>query len=204
MNARRLHYCRECSTATAQTFMSREGEPPAEYWVCSRCGLVLLTLGDVLDAEGFCRVALRRALSKRAFTDYGDSQSFDFEERLADLQAELWNCYRRWDPTVVRFRAYATWILARRIIDFDRRKNGRNGSKPLTHAVSLDAVSDDGYECAADRLDAALGGRAVDDGVRSLTDLRWVVAQRSGDLARVSDRLRARGGRVGRAVAGVA
>jgi hypothetical protein len=195
VNARRLSYCRTCGRETPQRFTNRADAagkaPPVDHYRCVLCGATYLTMSkSVPDAEG-----LMVAIAEQAIRAKGNRLDDSVKEELiGDLRLDLVEAWVKWDPTTgVPFAAYATAQLRHGVANYFRRTRGRWTPKPLADAVSLNAPA---YEhgLAGGREPGDNGDRArtvgealdegtVDAGQHSLTDLKWVVERRRGDLA---------------------
>ena len=218
MNARRVHYCRACRRETTQRFLFSENgrRPKVETYTCERCGLLLLTMGDVPDAEGLClfivqeRFRIRRAAGTSSgdggntptgragdahhLSTRSDDRWLDYEDAVGHLREQIVLLWTRFDPTRgVPFRAYAVGELRNDLTDWMRTQVGRDRPKPFANALSLDGLADDPGDLEGDGPDRgclleALVGGSLDDDSDSLADLRRVLVRRDRELAELDRR----------------
>jgi hypothetical protein len=163
----RTHHCRACTraarhpTRTRQVFThSENGKGRAvENWRCTVCGLALLTMADVPDADGMCLNAIAKHRRK---LDLGPAWA---EEMFLQLRLDMLAHFRqKWRPDLCpSFRAYAATALHNAIIDHERRDKGRDVPKAHVGADSLNAPlgKGDSDVTLLDRL-AAEGDNGLD------------------------------------------
>lgn len=197
MKARRVWYCRRCTTETAQQYVGSERGPrDIDHFKCTACGLILLAYADVGDAEGFAEAAADAFVRRLGVTEYGDTRSVDREEIESEARALLWAAYLKWDPSRnVRFRSHAAWYIDARLVSWLRRDRG--GRRDFTRqdgttvpvkahiaAVSLDAPARqddpgiDGGATRLDRLESALGQGRGDNAANSGSAFDGVLSRR--------------------------
>lgn len=211
---KRDHYCRDCGRATPQRYLWSENgkHPEIEHWQCATCGLVLLTMGDLPDAEGLCLYVVResmrrhehmkRKISVGQMARGDDYQTIDQAEAIGELRLQIWRAWQRFDPDRgVGFRAYATTFLRQRFLDWLRDQH-RTGTRALTQAVALD-----GWDSVPDGrhpVEQALDERALDDPEHHLVpdtgctvDLSRALGRRGRYLAEYERELSSRNAKVG-------
>jgi hypothetical protein len=70
------------------------------------------------------------------------SANVDYTDALSALELQAWRAYVAWDPSRgINFEGYCFSLLRRRVYDHYRELLGRNGEKPLSHALSFEVVS---------------------------------------------------------------
>ena len=135
-------------------------------------------LHDIRDSEAFAARIIQRSRLELSYYDHEDLLAY-----LVETAWELSLRYRRGNPDFpARFSVYATNILRRRVVDWQRQRDGRTRwqfaggrtyERPRPQFQSLDA--DDGDR---DRLERALGPRAGDPADDCGPDLGRVVGER--------------------------
>lgn len=142
----------------------------------------VLPLHDVRDTEAFCRSVITSSRLKLSRDDYDDC--------LAFLISTAWELSLRYDPgdSPPRFSTYARNLLARRLIDWQRKRfgrtkwqraGGRTYERERVKLISLDA-----HDSERDPLVESLAARSVDDHEHRLADELRALA----DRGRPSDR----------------
>jgi len=200
VKARRVVLCRICERETPQSYVGSErGTEPdrdTEFYRCTVCETVYITLADVTDAESLIAKIANDFLASS--TDYGDVRSLEREEVLGETQKLLWEAYLEWDPTrCARFRAYAIGRVPLRLVSwvrrergFERRRGGKvGGGKAHATAVSLDAPAradsdGDGASTLGLRLGEALGSRSGDLATHGSPSLARALARRDRGVDR--------------------
>lgn len=116
---------------------------PVIYWRCETCSATRYQFADCLNVETMCLTVLEENLRRTG-------ANLDHDEAFARLVLEAWRLYLSWEPNQdpdrppVNYEGYAYSILRRRAHDIYRQQLGRNGEKPLAHAVSLSSSVDCG------------------------------------------------------------
>lgn len=183
MKARRLAFCRRCNRESAQAYLSTE-RPGVEIWRC-QCSAVLMSLGDISDADGFAAAIADTWIRRSAIVP----SEVDREEVYAEARAGLWACFLKWDPDRgVPLRSYASWKTSSLLTDWIRAQRGRtygddhSGLKPHADALSLDTpdLSDSG----SSRLDSLVSASARDPATDRSTNLSRALERRGGDEPR--------------------
>ena len=190
MRARRIAFCRKCSTDTPQSYISTEQEN-VETWRCKVCRSTLVSLGDVPDADGFASSIAETWLRRQAIPTAG---FVDREEVHAEARAALWAAFTKWDPLRgLPFRSYAAWKTASLLTDWIREQRGRtygddrSGLKPHADALSYDAPIDPGENTGdsfISRLEDAYAEGAGDPARDRSPDLARALSRRGRGDAR--------------------
>lgn len=138
-----------------------------------------LSLYEVEDVESLCARVIQHSGLELSFHDH--------ELLLAFLVETAWEISLTYQPsTPPRFAIYLQGILRRRVVDWQRNRNGRTRwqfadrtyERPRPQFCSLD-----------DRLDEAEPGVSVDDEVHSRADLSRILGTGSSSTARTNDTL---------------
>jgi DNA-directed RNA polymerase specialized sigma24 family protein len=128
-----------------------------------------LALHDVDDAFALCsRVVSLSGLSLRWH---------EREDLVAYLVSECWALSLRYEPGGIRFSTWATGTLRRRVVDWQRQRNGRTrwqfaGRVYERERPDLVPLDDGG-------LDVAVGRGGLDDGADLLPDRLRLLRARS-------------------------
>lgn len=181
MKAQRLAFCRRCNGDQAQAYLATE-RPGVELWKCRNCSSVLMSLGEISDADGFAVAIADTWIRRSAIVP----SEIDREEVYAEARAGLWASFLKWDPDRgVTLRSYASWKTGSLLTDWIRAQRGRtygddhSGLKPHANAISLDApdLSDSG----SSRLDGLVSTSARDPSTDRSTNLARALERRGGD-----------------------
>jgi hypothetical protein len=145
-------------------------EPRVDLWTCRVDGHLRIQMADVTDAEALCRTILDKAKGSEQLNGH-------YEDALGLMRAELWDLYRRWDPSRgVRFTSYATGLLRMRVANVWRYELGRDTQKAHVGAVSLDALVDQS-ESDGPSLGGLVASSEGDPGLDRSPDLARALAQ---------------------------
>ena len=128
------------------------------------------SLGDIADVEAFALSALDRGLRRRGAYLTGEDKA----DALAELIARCWELHEReYDPgRGLPFRSFAAWKLELEVVEFLRRRFGRNG-----HRLRLDVASLEELAGGEDQLESPLSAGAGDGGPDRPPDLRRLLAR---------------------------
>lgn len=142
-------------------------------------------LADVRDVEALCASVLAGHMRRTDAVLDPEDQA----DALAWLIDECWLLYEReYDPTRgVPFAAYATGILRLRVVEWYRRRFGRNGHRRPPHGIcSLSELEPDQLEQAVHALagDRESGGAA--DLARVLADRSRAALRAEAEIVRVA------------------
>lgn len=164
----------------ARVAFENGARPPVVTWRCE-CGATRFQFADCTNVETLCRTVLEGNLRRTG-------ANIDHDEALAQLVLEAWRLYLKWEPVQdparpqVNFEGYAYSILRHRAYDIYRQLLGRNGEKPLAHAISLDAhariLNEDGgtiYEAVGASDAPRLSSLHAEDDDLSLLDVTVAV-----------------------------
>jgi len=125
-------YCRTCGGVTRwkQTGYLNGEAPPVVYWECD-CGSTRYQYADCTNVDTMCATIMEQNLRRTG-------ANLDHDEAHSRLVMEAWRLYLGFDPQRgLTFESYAFGILRRRANDIYRQMLGRNGEKPMAHALSL-------------------------------------------------------------------
>ena len=195
----RRDYCRGCAERTLHPWFGwatddgRENtiRPRAYYRTCAQCGLRVMVLADVTDAEGIARYVLDEHLrplggSAKATDAPTGPPPTDWDGALQFLLETAWQLYsEKWNPAVgVNFHGYALTIMRQRLprwCDLDRGEpnSGKGRVYPKAHAPSVSTS----YDAIVEGADFDGGDRAVGRSTHDLGGLEPTYAGRAGDFA---------------------
>ena len=132
----------------------------------------VLRLHNVTDVERLCAAVLERQKASIPASEHADV--------LAYLIACCWELSLRYDPAKDKkpnFAAYASFVLARRLVDWRRARYGR------TRFQYADRTIEHERRPAALSLDAPIGDDGTADGSGRSDTLGSTLAGESGDFA---------------------
>jgi hypothetical protein len=174
----------------------RPGKPRALHHACTDCGHVILTLGNVPDAEGLCVTVARRLI-------HVDARGVEFEDAVGYLYYHIWKLYLDWQPhalssatgaTRSSFLGYASQWLPPRLRTFIANATGDAGTErranPKPHAVSdsYDVLAEAGepslHRGGLGGLDTAVGRNGADPDDDRASELRWILGRGDREGAR--------------------
>jgi hypothetical protein len=177
--------------------------PRAVYRTCMNCGLKVLTLADVIDAEGLIRNVLAQNGRRMAADGFvvngvevkGKIGQVEAVDAFAFLWQAVWRLYGSWRPDGLSFLSYASFWLPKKLAQFISVESGeasihrvtpkpRSDQTPLDDAHGVGIGADHAFAVAlastgrldTGRLVAALDGREADSADDRLGDLRRLLA----------------------------